>query len=189
MRTMLWLDLECTGSDEEFDEIIEIGAVMTDSSLLICSDPFEIVVRPSASAYERMTNNEIVRKMHTANELYGECADAPDTIAEAESKMIKWLIENDVDQEDRRVILSGSGVSHFDRRFIRRYMPKAERFMVYPHIDIGVVRRFLDSSGVLPEADKPESKNHRALQDAYLHLGEACHYRAMLRQAFGADGA
>lgn len=187
MRTMLWLDLECSGSDERFDEIIEIGAVLTDSNLVVCSDPFEIVVRPSTFAFERMANNEIVREMHLANGLYEECGAAPDSIVDAESKMLKWFDENDVDQEKRRVILSGSGVSHFDRKFIHRWMPDAEQFMVYPHIDIGVVRRFLDMSGVLPDSEKPPNKNHRALADAYLHLDEAIRYRTLVRRGAGVE--
>lgn len=189
MRTMLWLDLEATGSDVQFDEIIEIGAVLTDPNLLVCSDPFEAVVQPSMFAYDRMANNEVVREMHVANGLFEECLVAEDSIAVAESKMLKWFAENDIDQEKKRVILSGSGVSHFDRRFIRQWMPNAEQFMIYPHIDVGVVRRFLDMSGALPETEKPASKNHRALADAYLHLDEARRYRTLVRRGAGIDDA
>lgn len=185
MRTMLWLDLETTGSDSEYDEIIEIGAFLTDPNLEVVGDPFEIVVRPTPFAFDRMMNNDVVREMHLANGLYNDCAVAEDTIGDAEDKMIRWLIAYDVNRGESRVILSGSGVSHFDRRFIHRQMPEAERFMVHWPIDVGVVRRFLDLSGVLPDDQRPPDKKHRALDDARLHLEEALSYRAIVRGAVG----
>ena len=72
-----------------------------------------------------------------------------------------------------RTVLAGSGVSHFDCRFIRHYLPELEAFLRYWMIDIGVVRRMYELwVGELPTAVN-EEKTHRALDDVYCHLEEA----------------
>ena len=81
--------------------------------------------------------------------------------------------------------LAGSGVSHFDRRFIRRYWPSLDRKLAYAMFDVGVVRRFLREwgLGLLPPEyaeTRAPTIGHRALSDAEDHRQEAIKLRDWL---------
>jgi hypothetical protein len=67
-KAILWVDLETTGTDETEDDIIEVGAILTDFDLEVIR-MFSAVSRPSDHAYKRMMENKVVRKMHTDNGL------------------------------------------------------------------------------------------------------------------------
>lgn len=115
---LLWLDLETTGTDETKDSIIEIGCVLTDADLNEIGT-FTMYVEPTDEALGRLLRNEVVREMHAANGLLDLIAD-PDGAAvrphEAASELLGWLDSHSVG----KVAIAGSGVAHFDRRFLDR---------------------------------------------------------------------
>lgn len=178
---MLWLDLETTGSSAEADDIIEVGAILTTADLEVVDD-FEELVRPSDAALGRMMRNAVVREMHEANGLLADVLR--DDALEARPagfvgfEMTEWLKGNGA--KEGKVVLAGSGVGHFDRKFIDRQMPKLSKYLRYWCIDIGVIRRASEMwGGPRPEVNHNDAKTHRALQDAYCHLEEARAYRAL----------
>ncbi len=179
----LWLDLETTGLDPAKDSIVEVGCLLTDPQLMpaIADDgrplvPFEEIVWPGSLAYERILADPIVEAMHRSSGLLcalaelGADADARyRSIAYTESRLIYWL--NAAKATHGEVVLAGSGVSRFDRRFIDRDMPKLASWLRYWSIDVDVLRRTRQAWG-LAEPDAGE-RPHRALADARLHLEEA----------------
>lgn len=177
-KALLWVDLETTGSDKEADEIIEIGAIVTDFDY-VEAGRYHAVCLPSDVGLARLRNNPVVLKMHTANGLLADLeAGRGVSLEAAEDDMVLWLR----DYSDHQLMLAGSGVGHFDRGFITRDMPALSAKLSYPNLDIGVVRRFLALAGVLPaKSDKTGKKNHRAFDDIALHLAEARQYRALVR--------
>lgn len=183
-RALLWVDLETTGGDEKLDDIIEVGALLTDFELKQIARPFQHVAYPRKSAYDRMMADDVVRAMHEKNGLLEACRDITysPSLYMVENLMLKWL--SDVEHcEPQTLILAGSGVSHFDQRFIQTQMPRVNELLRYATMDIGVVRRFLRMIHMLPRSGNPERdpKNHRALDDISLHLEEARQYRNLLQ--------
>lgn len=190
----LWLDLETTGNDVEKDEIIEIGAVLTDHNFdrfdYRATRDFSIVIEPSEYALGRMMKNPIVRNMHVDNGLLDECLSSPKRvyfIEEAEAALLKYMTLAINSQKTRgdvgkfTFMIAGSGVGHFDRKFIDKYLPGLSGVLHFSPLDVGQVRRFLKVSNVdLSGADNTKSKNHRALDDVLLHLEEARTYRRAL---------
>lgn len=180
---LLWMDLETTGSDEDMDEIIEIGALLTDFELNQVGRTFSQVYQPDDTALGRLIKNDVVREMHTANGLLAECIRAKH-YARNSLDVNNWL-NYEINRKQRRgpvekfrFMLAGSGVGHFDREFISRYLPDLDNLLVFAPLDVGMVRRFLKVSGVEPShADNTDQKNHRALDDVILHLEEARAYR------------
>jgi oligoribonuclease len=171
---LLWLDLETTGTDETKDSIIEIGCVLTDIDLEVKGE-YVSFVRPTDEALGRLLRNDVVREMHTVNGLLadliapsGKDLDHPQVVQTLVSDWLQDIVGN------QRVALAGSGVAHFDRRFLDAQMPKVTRSLTYWTIDVGVIRRaFHMATNAQFTTARQQTKTHRALDDAYLHLAEA----------------
>lgn len=183
---LMWWDCETTGSDELKDCIIEVGCALTaaDLSPLYSEDwdpYFSMTVKPTDEALGRMMRNSIVRDMHTDNGLLAEILAgdglAPDRVAKL---LLAWLIDHGAAQG--KVVICGSGVAHFDRRFVRRYMPQLDRFCRYWMIDVGVIRRAHDFWLGVPGPNMNDGKTHRALDDAKCHLAEARAYQKLWQE-------
>jgi oligoribonuclease len=184
---ILWLDLETTGNDV-FDDIIELGAVLTDQELEEVSS-FHRVYRTTRAVSEI---DEYVFKMHVDNGLWLDSINATDWAATERSQadILEWLGKAGALKGGAKSLpLAGSGTSHFDRRYIERVWPKLAKRLTYWNLDIGVVRRFF-RQWVGPEVWKAyfqlseegvDPKNHRALDDVRQHIQEARDFRAYVR--------
>ena len=178
---ILFLDLETTGSDEDLDEIIEVGIVMLDAKTLEEIDSFTEVIAPNDNAYLRMEDEDVVRKMHEVNGLaelirkdrrenmFLKGANAVDL------EITDWLRKH-VGNDNTQIPYGGSGVAHFDRRFIKKYLPKFDKMITHWAHDVGTIRRSFVKAG-LQTADNflektGQAKDHRALQDARVHADE-----------------
>lgn len=174
---ILWFDLETTGVQED-DEIIEFGAVVTDWAL-----------QELGSYNEVYTTTRMLRdiephvlKMHLDNGLWAEVCST-DHLARAKPAtegILRWLGENEW-MRGGHIVSAGSGVSHFDRRFLARYMPDLNRRLTYWNLDVGVMRRMLRLLCLIgAEEYFVETGNHRALDDARRAVSEAKAYRDLL---------
>jgi len=179
----LFLDLECSGSHEDRDVIIEVGCILTS-----CSPGFEVIEEYSRPVQHpgldvRSMMDEVVLAMHTRNGLLAEIESGigatPDLVEQDVLKMI------DEHAKDSRVVLAGSGVAHFDRKFIKAEMPQLDHRLVYYSLDIGTTRRLARLAGLSlsPDSGKP----HRALPDAQLALAEARVYVEWLSRLVTTD--
>lgn len=179
-----WLDLETAGTDEHHDPILEVGAALcvNGPGMEIVSE-FSQVVAPHAHKLATVRSGApgVVREMHDANGLWVEVMAATCSIAEVDVQMAGWLAAT-TGRTDH-IALAGSGVSHFDRRFIRAQMWDTDRRFTYWAYDVGVVRRLL--LRVAPELVRSEpegGKAHRALIDALDHRAEWLYYEDLLIQ-------
>ena len=184
---LLWLDLETTGTDEEHDCILEIGCVLTTTDLRELGH-FQQIVQPSDEALGRLLRNNVVRGMHDGNGLLdlivNPADDAHDClrplpIHDAAKVWLDWLdMHARSFPEPPGLVLAGSGVSHFDRRFLKRWMPQVDRRLRHWCIDVGVIRRAHEMWTGEPLVHVNDDKPHRALDDALIHLTEARAFRA-----------
>lgn len=194
---ILFLDLETTGVDERLDNIIEIGMslVSTQEGYPEIS-AFSLVVEPTDNAFLRMMQNDTVRNMHDANGLLDEIqqlrvgnikrrsgmdADGyvPVGPSDADRAIQRWLREDTpVGRNTTHIPYGGSGVLHFDRRFIDRYLPRLSERITHWAYDVGVMRRAFTKFGVQPS--DIEGKTHRALDDARVHAEEWRYYERVI---------
>lgn len=184
---LLWLDLECTGSKTESDYILEIGAFISDRNLNELSA--KQIVLPITSEMEESLP-EVVRKMHTDNGLLEDCRAR--VLAQGENMFIlpeQMLYDEAVRAADRELAewvrkfngshhmpLAGSGISHYDREFIKRQLPDFNKRLTYFNMDIGNVRRWMEFAGIQLTSSAQGAtmgKTHRALEDARVHRDEA----------------
>lgn len=192
------LDLETSGSFPDW-HLLEIGMVMLESDGLTELSRFQSVVLPTgigAGTIDTVRDDadEVVREMHDKNSLWDDLREAevigghwePEVVDE---KAARWLRGVTLDST-AHVALAGSGVSHFDRPFIRRDLPKLDRLFTYWAYDVGVMRRLLALAGaesLQPTFDAGAAKTHRALDDALVHADELRHYVTTMRRMASID--
>jgi oligoribonuclease len=175
---LLWLDLETTGSDESHDSIIEVGCALSTHDLTVLGE-FTAIVKPDAEGLGRMLQNPIVRAMHEKNGLLADVLEATDDDRphRVVLRLLEWL--DGLGVEKGKVVLAGSGVGHFDRRFIARYMPQLHAVLRYWVIDIGVIRRAHEMWVGPDPFNLNDGKTHRALDDVRCHVQEAQAFAAL----------
>lgn len=188
---ILFLDLETTGVDETVDEIIEVGIVMLDAKTLEELSSFTQVIAPTDSAYARMEGKDVVRKMHEKNGLANVIRRdrfenmTLDGREGVDDNIIEWLKAR-VGNDNTMIPYGGSGVAHFDRRFIMKYLPKFNKMITHWAYDVGTIRRSFVKAG-LQTADnflekQGQEKDHRALQDARVHADEFRLYQKFFKE-------
>lgn len=178
-KYLAWVDLETTGVDEFADPILEVGLIIT-----TVEPPFEeltsyeAVIDPNPIRFPRWRDrmNDFVTKMHTTNGLLSDISSAAAKSPErVQQEMILALAGV---SREHNFMLAGSGVGHFDRRFLHVQMPEFEGWLQYPCLDVGVIRRAFDFAGrkdLNAFGQTFETKNdkpHRGLADVRDHLNE-----------------
>jgi oligoribonuclease (3'-5' exoribonuclease) len=169
---ILILDLETTGN-EDLDEIVEFGGVMLDSPSLNEIGSFSIVIQPSTAAFKRLMEKDVVRKMHETNGLLADLqAGKGVSVDVADDQIVHWIKQ--FTEDSSHVPYGGSGVSHFDRPYIKRFLPKLNKRITYWALDVGSSRRIAMLRG--SQTASIEAKDHRALQDSRVHADELRFY-------------
>jgi len=186
-KMLAWMDLETTGLDEHHDPILEVGMILTDRDWPFAElATYQAVVQPDDSQWATRLGDHVT-KMHTDNGLLAEVPSGS-PIVKVESEMIATLAE--AGARKGTVMLAGSGVGHFDRRFIAAQMPTLSRWLTFPSLDVGVLRRAfcfvgredLSAAGTTYEGDAFDAKPHRALADVADHLAEFRCYANLIRE-------
>lgn len=173
---ILWLDLETTGNKPE-SEIIEVGVAVTDATPRFgIYGATSLLVKPSPDWVESLS--PVVLDMHTKNGLIEDIRAKYGTLSrpyEIDADLGLFLDEFAPGSE--HVPFAGSGVMHFDRQYIKRDFPKFDKRITYWAYDMGVIRRFLQLTGV-DAADRPvgQKTTHRALDDVYEIIDDARRY-------------
>lgn len=172
MSLALILDTETTGNRPD-SELIEIGMVMLDVPSLNELGRLSVVIEPSPEQFDVMMRNDTVRKMHEHNGLIEDLRAGKGVHCDAADAIInKWL---DQYAEPRTHIpYGGSGVSHFDRQYINRDLPRLGGRITYWALDVGSVRRIFSLQGA--STHSIDAKTHRALDDALVHADELRFY-------------
>lgn len=158
----LWIDLETTGLDPDNDRIIEVGWLLSEDCVQL-TQVQSVLITPDKVAWELMQQDLFVQTMHTNNDLLKDMEtfgsimveDAEDQILES---MLPWRDESEI------IVLAGASV-HFDRGFIRTWMPRLHRRLMHRHMDVSTLRMFFDDAAFHSYGEKVRPTVHRALQD------------------------
>lgn len=170
-QNLIWLDMEMTGLDPEFDRVLEIATVITDKDLNILEQGPVIAVWQPDSILNNMDNWNT--EHHTQSGLIKRVQNEGVLDAEAEEQTLeflkKWV-------PARKSPMCGNTVSQ-DRRFLARYMPALEHYFHYRHIDVSTVKE-LAARWVpgLPDGFSKAGK-HLALDDILESIEEMKYYR------------
>ena len=169
----LILDTETTGNEPD-SELIEIGMVMLDVPSLAQLGEFTIVIEPSPEQFSALMAKDVVREMHKKNGLLKDVIEGSTVPpAVADDMIMKWL-DQFTENDRTHIPYGGSGVSHFDRQYITKQLPRLNRRITYWALDVGAVRRIFALQGA--STASIDAKTHRALDDAKVHAEELRFY-------------
>jgi oligoribonuclease (3'-5' exoribonuclease) len=155
--------------------------------LVTLSSPRSWVLRLTSYGEERMRAAPVIWEMHERSGLLEECRASDLLTHEADVQLSEYVAGSvaKLGLSAKSLMLAGSGVSHFDFRFVRRQLWQTERWLHYAPFDIGLARRVFSvlggswlSSPVL--ASSGAAKTRRALDDVLAHLEEARWVRSKL---------
>lgn len=137
---------------------------------------------------------DVVRKMHTENGLLDEVGqrgffnsdmDRMMQLAQVDQELADWVRSF---AGGDHMPIAGSGIPHYDRKYIKRDLPLLDRRLTYYALDIGTVRRIVDIAGI----EWPEfhmTKAHRALDDTRQHIEETRRFLDWCNKARWAIGS
>ena len=169
----LILDTETTGNRPD-SELIEIGMVMLSVPSLNEVGRLTVVVDPSPEQFSVMMTNDVVREMHKVNGLRDDLVEGKGIPREQADALINKWLDQFTDSPRTHIPYGGSGVSHFDRQYINRDLPRFGRRLTYWALDVGAVRRIFALQGA--STASIDGKTHRALDDALVHAEELRFY-------------
>ena len=177
MTMYLWIDLETTGLDPDNDRIIEVGWFLSDHHEQV-TEAQSVLITPDKTAWELMQQDLFVQSMHTNNGLLKDM-DAFGTIMveDAEDQILEDLLKH----KGGIPILAGASV-HFDRGFIRTWMPRLDRRLTHRHMDVSTLRMFFDSQGFHSYGEKTRPTVHRALEDVQDTFDLFCRYAELVQE-------
>ncbi len=169
---MVWIDLEMTGLDPNYDEICEIAAIVTDGELNELDEGITLVIKPSDKPLSTM--DEVVVKMHHDSGLIDEIPEGT-SVEDAQAQVLEYVRQHV--PEARKAPLAGSSV-YVDRGFLARYMPELDEHLHYRLVDVSSVKEITKRWYPRVFYATPEkSGNHRALGDIRDSIAELRYYR------------
>lgn len=181
---ILFCDLETTGVDRDKDNIIEVGIAVYTWPDFKEHSSLSMVIQPTPEAFERMNGRDEVREMHKANGLHDDIVAGRGAVdVSSADEAIDEFLSQYGSRGSSHIPLAGSGVLHFDRPFIKKYLPLFDARLTHWAYDVGVLRRMFLLAGARYADDS--GKTHRALDDARVHAEEFKFYMDHISQMFG----
>ena len=185
----LWIDFESDGTDPSLCHIIEAGVIATGADLeneFFTIDTM-IVDGDVNEAIANIEANPVLKPMHGDNGLLADLYRVRDgevnamTIQEFDQHL--YNLVKTYNRSNKKLIISGSGVAHYDHPVVKAKMPHTASLFQFFARDIGHTRReFLYANGY-DLIDVNANKNHRAFADITDHLNETKAFRDFFRKA------
>lgn len=161
-----------TGLDLTRDVLIEVAALVTDADLNVLGDGVDVIVKPSATALEQMS--DFVRSMHAKSGLLPLLDEGVDTET-AEQQVLDYIREHV--PNPRSAPLAGNTIGT-DRAFLARDMPTLEQHVHYRNVDVSSIKELARRWFPRAYYNTPaKSGNHRALADIRESIEELRYYR------------
>ena len=133
-NNLIWIDMEMSGLDPERERILEVAIVITTPQLEVVAEAPVWVVHQPGAVLDAM--DDWNKGTHGKSGLIDRVKASTVTEAEAEAQMLDFVTQH---VPARQSPLCGNSV-HQDRRFLVRYMPKFEDYLLYRNLDVSTLK-------------------------------------------------
>lgn len=170
----VWVDIETTGLNVKKDKILEVGIIITDREYVEKARTSTVIKHPTSTLAQM---DPWAIDTHTQSGLVEEVKAARYPANIADAVLTEWLKEQVGNLA--KPYMCGTSV-HFDREFLKRYMPRLEACFHYRNFDLATLREFFEANA--PANFKfgcSYDVKHRAIEDIEYCLESMRHYRRM----------
>ena len=170
-NNLIWIDMEMSGLDPERERILEVAIVITTPQLEVVAEAPVWVVHQPGAVLDAM--DEWNKGTHGKSGLIDRVKASTVTEAEAEAQMLDFVTQH---VPARQSPLCGNSV-HQDRRFLVRYMPKFEDYLLYRNLDVSTLKELARRWKPEVMAGIKKHGKHEALADIHESIAELRYYR------------
>ncbi|MCF6262273.1 MAG: oligoribonuclease [Xanthomonadales bacterium] len=176
---LIWIDLEMTGLDTNYDRIIEIATIVTDSELNELATGPELAISTPLSALDAM--DAWNTRHHRDSGLWDRCVESDISTNDAEQATLAFLADWVAQGASP---MCGNSICQ-DRRFLSRLMPELEAWFHYRNLDVSTLKELASrwSADILPGFSK--DNKHEALSDIRESIKELQFYRQFMGRLGG----
>lgn len=176
---ILWCDIETTGLSLDFNEVIELGFILTDDQLNEWAT-FRTPILP-VLPLDQYSFSVGAMKLHGKSGLMAELTDLqklPYTeisqyyYPAVQRRAIEWIQDNGAED----LPLAGSTIN-FDRSFLQRKLPKLEECFHYRNLDVTTIKNLARIWRPEVKFENAGLKTHRVLDDIRASITELKFYR------------
>lgn len=136
---MVWVDVETTGLDAEYDHLLEVGIYLTDRFGSV-ETYWSRLVSKSWDTLDIETIPGLVRAMHLSSGLFG---DLDEEVAQGRVQSLSQVADQAVEFLEHHGAtgkpMCGSSVQ-LDREFIREQMPDLFKAFHYRNLDVSTIK-------------------------------------------------
>ncbi len=168
---LIWIDMEMTGLNPDSDRILEVALVATTNDLEVVGILEPIAIHQSNEVLAAM--GEWCQKTHGASGLIERVRLSTMTEAEAEERLIAFMQQY---VQPRQSPMCGNSICQ-DRRFLYRYMPKAEAYFHYRNLDVSTLKELAKRWAPQVLVGWEKKSAHTALADIMESIDELRRYR------------
>ena len=170
-NNLIWMDLEMSGLNPETERILEIAIVVTDSQLQVVAEAPVLVVNQPPALLDAM--DDWNKGTHGKSGLIDRVKASTLSEAEAENQMLAFVSQY---VPARVSPLCGNSV-HQDRRFLVKFMPKLEEYLLYRNLDVSTLKELARRWKPEVMAGLTKHGKHEALADIHESIAELRYYR------------
>eukprot|EP00347_Sterkiella_histriomuscorum_P002448 403368109 len=172
-QPIVWIDLEMTGLNVQFEKILEIGIVITDSKLTKKVLGPNIIVQCDEYTLQHM--DDWNQTHHKESGLLAQVRQSNVSLEQAEQIILAFLQEMQVTYQSAP--LAGNCI-HTDRKFMRKYMPNLVDYLNYKIIDVTTFKQLCWRWNQQVSKGRPrKAQGHRALDDILESIEEMKYYQ------------
>ena len=168
---LVWIDLEMTGLNPDYDRIIEIATVITDFELNITAEGPVLAIYQTDETLAGM--DAWNQRTHNGSGLVDRVRKSKTNEAVAERLSLDFIQEHVAEKSSP---LCGNTICQ-DRRFLFRYMPELESWLHYRNLDVSSLKELASRWRPKIVAGFRKKASHRALDDILESIEELRYYR------------
>ncbi len=170
-QRLIWIDLEMTGLDPDYDHIIEVATIVTDYDLNILAEGPVLAVHQPQANLAKMDDWNV--RTHTGSGLVKRVQESSVSEADASNATIEFLQQYVTPGSSP---MCGNSICQ-DRRFLARHMPELEAFFHYRNLDVSTVKQLAKYWAPTVAEGVTKQGAHTALADIRESIEELRYYR------------